>query len=190
MAGNSFGKLFTVTTFGESHGPAIGGIVDGCPPGMVLSEGDIQEELDRRKPGNNRFTSQRQESDQVKILSGTYEGITTGTPIGLLIENQDAKSKDYHSLKDVFRPSHADYTYQGKYGIRDHRGGGRASARETAIRVAAGAIAKKYLDSLGITVSGYVAQVGSIIPNKIDLQEARCNPFFSLIQPAFPIWKN
>ena len=155
MSGNSFGRIFTVTTFGESHGPALGCIVDGCPPGMELSEDDIQIDLDRRRPGRSRHTTQRDEPDQVQILSGVFEGKTTGTPIGLLIENKDQRSKDYAAIKDKFRPGHADYTYQQKYGIRDYRGGGRASARETTMRVAAGAIARKYLrERPGIDVRG------------------------------------
>ena len=145
MSGNTFGKLFTVTSFGESHGPALGCVVDGCPPGLKLSEVDMQRDLDRRKPGQSRFTTQRREDDAVKILSGVFEGKTTGTPIGLLIENTDQRPKDYTNIKDQFRPAHADYTYWKKYGFRDYRGGGRASARETAMRVAAGAIAKKYM---------------------------------------------
>ncbi|MCG8380873.1 MAG: chorismate synthase [Gammaproteobacteria bacterium] len=163
MSGNSFGQLFTVSTFGESHGPALGCIVDGCPPGMALSEADIQKDLDRRKPGTSQFTTQRREADQVKILSGVFEGKTTGTPIGLLIENTDQRSKDYSAIKDIFRPAHADYTYQKKYGIRDYRGGGRASARETAMRVAAGAIAKKYLsERYEVAIRGHLSQLGPI----------------------------
>lgn len=155
MAGNSFGQLFTVTTFGESHGIALGAIVDGCPPGLELSEEDIQPDLDRRKPGQSKYTTQRKEGDRVRILSGVFEGRTTGTPIGLLVENEDQKSKDYGAIKDIFRPAHADYTYQNKYGIRDYRGGGRSSARETTMRVAAGAIAKKYLqEQNGILIQG------------------------------------
>ena len=145
MAGNTIGQLFTVTTFGESHGPALGAIVDGCPPGIEISEKEIQVDLDRRRPGQSKYTTQRKEKDQVQILSGVFEGKTTGTSIGLLIQNEDQKSKDYEQLKDVFRPAHADFTYQMKYGLRDYRGGGRASARETAMRVAAGAIAQKIL---------------------------------------------
>ena len=145
MPGSSIGDVFRVTTFGESHGLALGCIIDGCPPGMALNERDLQGDLDRRKPGTSKYATQRQESDQVKILSGVFEGLTTGTPIGLLIENQDQKSKDYTNIKDVYRPAHADYTYAQKYGVRDYRGGGRSSARETAMRVAAGAVAKKYL---------------------------------------------
>ena len=158
MSGNTFGKLFTVTSFGESHGPALGCVVDGCPPGLPLSEGDMQRDLDRRKPGKSRFTTQRREDDAVKILSGVFEGTTTGTPIGLLIENIDQRSKDYSKIKEKIRPAHADYSYWKKYGIRDHRGGGRASARETAMRVAAGAIAKKYLNQeCGTQITGYLA---------------------------------
>ncbi len=179
MSGNSIGKLFTVTSFGESHGPALGCIVDGCPPGMALSEADLQADLDRRKPGSSRYTTQRKEGDQVKILSGVFEGLTTGTPIGMLIENQDQKSKDYSNIKDLFRPAHADYTYQQKYGIRDYRGGGRSSARETAMRVAAGAIAKKYLlESEGIRVRGYLSQLGPITADLVDWDEVGNNPFF------------
>lgn len=179
MSGNSIGKLFTVTTFGESHGPAYGCIIDGCPPGMALSEHDIQIELDKRRPGTSRFTSQRREKDEVKILSGVFEGKTTGTPIGLLIENTDARTSDYDHLKNQFRPGHADFTYQQKYGIRDHRGGGRASARETMMRVAAGAIAKKYLrEEFGIQIQGYLAQMGSIVIENKDPDEIDKNPFF------------
>ncbi|MEQ8516678.1 MAG: chorismate synthase, partial [Chromatocurvus sp.] len=157
MSGNTFGKLFTVTTFGESHGPALGCVVDGCPPGLALDSSDLQRDLDRRKPGTSRFTTQRREQDEVRILSGVFEGRTTGTPIGLLIENTDQRSRDYSNIKDTFRPAHADYTYQQKYGVRDYRGGGRSSARETAMRVAAGAIAKKYLEEhCGISVRGYL----------------------------------
>jgi chorismate synthase len=163
MPGNSFGTLFTVTTFGESHGPAIGCIVDGCPPGMELSAAYIQTDLDRRKPGMNRFVTQRRESDIVEILSGVFEGKTTGTPIALLIRNEDQRSKDYGNIADTFRPGHADYTYWQKFGIRDYRGGGRASARETAARVAAGAIAKKWLhETYGVSVHGYLMQLGEI----------------------------
>ena len=179
MSGNSFGKLFTVTTFGESHGPALGCIVDGCPPGLALTAGDIQGDLDRRKPGTSRFTTQRREEDQVEILSGVFEGVTTGTPIGLLIRNTDQKSKDYSNIKDLFRPAHADYTYTHKYGIRDYRGGGRSSARETAMRVAAGAIAKKYLsERLGIAVRGYLSQLGPIKLALLDWNAVNQNPFF------------
>lgn len=179
MSGNTFGKLFTLTTFGESHGIALGGIVDGCPPGLALTEADIQSDLERRRPGSSRYTTQRQEPDQVKILSGTFEGKTTGTPIGLLIENVDQKSKDYSKIKDLFRPGHADYTYWKKYGIRDYRGGGRSSARETAIRVAAGAIAKKYLrEQCGVTVRGYMAQMGHIHYDNFVWDDVENNPFY------------
>lgn len=179
MAGNSIGKLFKVTTFGESHGIALGCIVDGVPPGLSLNESDMQHDLDRRRPGSSRYTTQRREADQVKILSGVFEGVTTGTSIGLLIENTDQRSQDYSKIKDIFRPSHADYTYQKKYGIRDYRGGGRSSARETAMRVAAGAIAKKYLhEKLGITIRGYLAQMGDIECQLKNWQQVDQNPFF------------
>jgi len=179
MSGNSIGKLFTVTTAGESHGAALLAIVDGCPPGMRLSEADIQAELDRRRPGSSKHTTQRQEADQVEILSGVFEGATTGCPIALLIRNTDQKSKDYAAIKDLFRPSHADYSYWHKYGIRDYRGGGRSSARETAMRVAAGAIAKKYLKGQGISIRGYMSQLGPIeIPFK-SWEAVEQNPFFS-----------
>jgi chorismate synthase len=178
MSGNSIGKLFTVTRFGESHGPAIGCVVDGCPPGMPLSEEDLQVDLDRRKPGTSRFTTQRRESDTVRILSGVFEGRTTGTPIGLLIENEDQKSKDYSNIKDTFRPMHADYTYNQKFGDRDYRGGGRSSARETAMRVAAGGIAKKYLAGEGILIRGYLSQLGPIKAEKLDWSVVETNPFF------------
>jgi chorismate synthase len=179
MSGNTLGKLFTVTTFGESHGPALGCIVDGCPPGLALSESDIQGDLDRRKPGTSRYTTQRREDDQVKILSGVFEGKTTGTPIGLLIENTDQRSKDYSNIAETFRPGHADYTYHMKYGFRDYRGGGRSSARETAVRVAAGGIAKKYLqERAGIEIRGYLAQLGPIKAEKIIWEEVGNNPFF------------
>lgn len=179
MSGNSFGKLFTVTSFGESHGKAIGCIVDGCPPGIELCEEDLQIDLDRRKPGSSRFTTQRKEADEVKILSGVFEGKTTGTPIGLLIENTDQRSKDYSNILATFRPSHADYTYTQKYGVRDYRGGGRSSARETAMRVAAGAIAKKYLkQKLGLEVKGYLSQLGPIKVETIDWSIIDSNPFF------------
>ncbi len=178
MSGNSIGKLFTVTSFGESHGLAIGCIVDGCPPGLELTEEDMQVDLDRRKPGQSRFTTQRRESDTVKILSGVFEGKTTGTSIGLLIENEDQRSKDYSKIADRFRPMHADYTYQQKYGGRDYRGGGRSSARETAMRVAAGAIAKKYLATQGITVRGYLSQLGPIKAEALDWSQVEQNPFF------------
>lgn len=179
MSGNSFGVLFTVTTFGESHGPAYGCIVDGCPPGLALSEEDLQRDLDRRKPGTSRHTTQRREADLVKILSGVFEGKTTGTPIGLLIENSDQRSRDYDQILAQFRPGHADYTYQQKYGIRDHRGGGRASARETCMRVAAAGIAKKYLrERYGIAIRGYLAQLGSHRIELRDWEAADQNPFF------------
>lgn len=179
MAGNTFGQLFTVTSFGESHGLALGCIVDGCPPGIELSEADLQKDLDRRKPGQSRFTTQRREADQVKILSGVFEGKTTGTPIGLLIENTDQRSKDYSKISEQFRPAHADYTYMQKYGLRDYRGGGRSSARETAMRVAAGAIAKKaLLEGWGIEVRGYLSQLGPIAIESIDFNEIENNAFF------------
>ena len=179
MAGNSFGQLFTVTTFGESHGIALVAIVDGCPPGLELTEEDIQPDLDRRKPGQSKYTTQRKEGDRVRILSGVFEGFTTGTPIGLLVENEDQKSKDYGAIKDIFRPAHADYTYQNKYGIRDYRGGGRSSARETTMRVAAGAIAKKYLkEQSGISIQGYLSAIGHIRPEPIDLNIVNENAFF------------
>jgi chorismate synthase len=179
MSGNTFGKLFTVTTFGESHGPALGCIVDGCPPGMELSEADIQPDLERRRTGTSRFTSQRKEGDQVRILSGVFEGRTTGTAIGLLVENEDQRSRDYEKIKDRFRPGHADYTYQQKYGFRDYRGGGRSSARETVMRVAAGAIARKYLaGKLGVRIHGYLAQLGPLRLEPKEPLSAYDNPFF------------
>lgn len=179
MSGNSIGKLFTVSTAGESHGPAYVGIVDGCPPGMELSEADIQPDLDRRKPGKSRHVTQRREADEVKILSGVYEGKTTGTPIGLLIENTDQRSQDYSKIADRFRPGHADYTYQQKYGLRDPRGGGRSSARETAMRVAAGAIAKKWLRlRYGVAVRGYLAALGPLALALKDWNEVENNSFF------------
>jgi chorismate synthase len=180
MSGNTFGKLFTVTTFGESHGAALGCIIDGCPPGLALTEANLQIDLDRRKPGTSRYTTQRKEEDAVRILSGVFDGMTTGTPIGLLIENTDQRSKDYGNIKDTFRPAHADYTYTQKYGFRDYRGGGRSSARETAMRVAAGAVAKKYLlERYGVTVRGYLSQLGPIV---VDFKKWECvdqNAFFS-----------
>jgi chorismate synthase len=180
MSGNTFGTLFTVTSFGESHGPALGCVVDGCPPGMELSEADIQPELERRRTGTSRHTSQRKEPDQVRILSGVFEGRTTGTPIGLLIENEDQRSRDYDKIKDRFRPGHADYTYQQKYGFRDYRGGGRSSARETVMRVAAGAIARKYLrERLAIRIQGYLAQLGPLTLDVKSLAGVYDNPFFS-----------
>ena len=179
MSGSSFGRLFIVSTFGESHGRALGCVVDGCPPGMELSESDIQVDLDRRRPGRSRHTTQRNEPDQVQILSGVFEGKTTGTPIGLLIENADQRSRDYGDIKDKFRPGHADYTYQQKYGIRDYRGGGRSSARETSMRVAAGAIARKFLrEKLGAEIRGYLAQLGPIKLAGTDLSIVNDNPFF------------
>ena len=179
MSGNTLGKLFCVTSFGESHGPAIGCVVDGCPPGLEISEADIQGDLDRRKPGTSRHVTQRREEDKVEILSGVFEGKTTGTPIGLLIRNTDQRSKDYSKIKDSFRPGHADYTYAQKYGIRDYRGGGRSSARETAVRVAAAAIAKKWLhEKYGIVVRGYMSQLGPIeVPFK-SWEGVNANPFF------------
>ncbi|ORM71303.1 chorismate synthase [Pantoea wallisii] len=179
MAGNSIGQLFRVTTFGESHGIALGCIVDGVPPGIPLTEADIQHDLDRRRPGTSRYTTQRREPDQVKILSGVFEGVTTGTSIGLLIENTDQRSQDYGAIKDLFRPGHADYTYEQKYGLRDYRGGGRSSARETAMRVAAGAIAKKYLQMKhGVVVRGYLAQIGDVACELKDWSIVEENPFF------------
>ncbi len=179
MSGNSLGKLFVVTSFGESHGAAIGCIVDGCPPGLELNAADLQKDLDRRKPGTSRHTTQRREDDAVQILSGTFEGKTTGTPIALLIFNQDQRPKDYSNIKNQFRPGHADYTYTQKYGFRDYRGGGRSSARETAMRVAAGGIAKKYLaERCGIRIRGYLSQLGPLKPEKFDWEEVNNNPFF------------
>ncbi len=179
MSGNTIGKLFTVTTFGESHGPALGCIVDGCPPGLALSEADLQQDVDRRRTGTSQFVSQRREGDQVRILSGMFEGRTTGTPIGLLVQNTDARSRDYEKIKDRFRPGHADYTYQLKYGLRDYRGGGRSSARETVMRVAAGAIARKYLaDRLGVRIRGYLSRIGALELAATDPDFAYQNPFF------------
>ena len=187
MAGNTFGRIFTVTSFGESHGPAIGCVVDGCPPGLTLSAEDIQKDLDRRKPGTSRHVTQRQESDTVEILSGVFERKTTGTPIALLIRNEDQRSRDYGNLIDTFRPGHADYTYWQKYGIRDHRGGGRASARETAVRVAAAAIARKWLnEKYGVVIRGYLSQLG---PHELPLKtwdSVEQNPFFSADPDAVP----
>ena len=180
MSGNSIGHLFTVTSFGESHGPGIGCIVDGCPPGLELSEADIQLDLDRRKPGTSRHVTQRRESDTVEILSGVFEGRTTGTPIALLIRNEDQRSKDYGNIAETFRPGHADYTYTQKYGFRDYRGGGRSSARETAVRVAAGAIAKKWLkEKFGTLIRGYLAQLGPIVVSFKAWDGVNENPFFS-----------
>ncbi|HZF15805.1 MAG TPA: chorismate synthase [Steroidobacteraceae bacterium] len=195
MSGNTFGKLFTVTTFGESHGPAIGCVVDGCPPGLALAESDLQPDVDRRRPGTSQFTSQRREPDQVRILSGVFEGVTTGTPIGLLVDNVDQRARDYEKIKDRFRPGHADYTYQQKYGRRDYRGGGRSSARETVMRVAAGAIARKYLrERCAIEISGYLSQIGSLVLDPVDPRSAYDNPFFCPDPARVPeleqlIWK-
>tara|TARA_R110000772_G_scaffold58539_5_gene132701 strand:- start:74285 stop:75403 length:1119 start_codon:yes stop_codon:yes gene_type:complete len=179
MSGNTLGKLFTVTSFGESHGPALGCIVDGCPPGLSLTTADMQRDLDRRKPGTSRFTTQRREADEVQILSGVFDGRTTGTSIGLLIANTDQRSKDYSDIANTFRPAHADYTYQQKYGFRDYRGGGRSSARETAMRVAAGAIARKFLhERYGIVIRGYLAQLGPIRAETVQWDSVESNPFF------------
>ena len=179
MSGNSLGKLFTVTTFGESHGPALGCIIDGCPPGLELAAADIQPDVDRRRTSTSKFVSQRREGDEVRILSGVFEGRTTGAPIGILIENTDARSRDYDKIKDLFRPGHADYTYQQKYGLRDYRGGGRSSARETVMRVAAGAVARKYLATrLGIRISGYLSQIGVLRIEPVQPEFAYQNPFF------------
>lgn len=190
MASNSFGNIFRFTTWGESHGPAIGCVVDGCPAGIPLSEADIQPWLDKRKPAQSKFTTQRKEADVVKILSGVFEGKTTGTPISLIIENTDQKSKDYGDIKDKYRPAHADYTYDAKYGIRDYRGGGRSSARETAMRVAAGAIARKILKAAGISVTGYLVQVGDdrIDRANVSLKEIAKNPFWSPDKKAAVRW--
>jgi chorismate synthase len=179
MSGNSFGKLFCVTSFGESHGPALGCIVDGCPPGLSLHEDDIQKDLERRRTGRSRHTSQRREPDTVRILSGVFEGRTTGTPIGLLVDNVDQRPKDYAKIKNVYRPGHADYTYDRKYGLRDYRGGGRSSARETVMRVAAGAIARKYLaETLGVQIFGYLASLGPVELEAVDIGSVDDNPFF------------
>jgi len=179
VAGNSIGRVFTVTSFGESHGPALGCVVDGCPPGLELCEADLQVDVERRRSGLSKFTSQRREPDQVRILSGVFEGKTTGTPIGLLVENEDQRSRDYEKIKDRFRPGHADYTYQQKYGVRDYRGGGRSSARETVMRVAAGAIARKYLrERLNIGIQGYLAQMGPLVLEPKAPSTAYDNPFF------------
>src|SRR6202050_1788792 len=179
MSGNTLGRLFAVTTFGESHGPALGCIVDGCPPGLALTEADLQGDVDRRRTGTSQFVSQRRESDAVRILSGVFEGATTGTPIGLLVENSDARSRDYDKLRECFRPGHADYTYQQKYGRRDHRGGGRSSARETVMRVAAGAIARKYLaERLQVRIYGYLSQIGALKLSPLQPGAAYENPFF------------
>lgn len=187
MAGNTFGRVFTVTSFGESHGPAIGCIVDGCPAGLALTEDDIQPFLDKRKPGTSKFTSQRREADLVRILSGVFEGQTTGAPIALLIENTDAKSKDYDAIKDKFRPGHADYTYHKKYGIRDHRGGGRSSARETAMRVAAGAIAEKILQQrFDLKIKACLTQMGPVHCPPLDWAQTDENPFFCADKSKLP----
>ena len=178
MAGNSFGTLFTVSTFGESHGPALGCVVDGCPPGLPLDGALIQQDLDRRRPGQSRYTTQRRERDQVRILSGVFEGRSTGTPIGLLIENEDQRSRDYGDIKDQYRPAHADFTYDAKYGVRDYRGGGRSSARETVARVAAGAIARAYLAQHGVQIQGYLAQLGTHIPTAFEASAIEENAFF------------
>lgn len=179
MSGNSYGKLFTVTTFGESHGLGLGAIIDGCPPGIELTEADLQADLDRRKPGTSRYTTARREADQVKIMSGVFEGKTTGTPIGLVIENTDQRSKDYGNIAQSFRPGHADYTYTQKYGFRDYRGGGRSSARETAMRVAAGAIAKKYLkEKVGVEIKACVTQIADVKAEQFDWDIVETNPFF------------
>jgi chorismate synthase len=179
VAGNTFGKVFTVTSFGESHGPALGCVVDGCPPGLPLSEADLQADVERRRSGTSQYTSQRREPDTVRILSGIFQGKTTGAPIGLLIENQDQRSRDYEKIKDLFRPGHADYTYQQKYGVRDYRGGGRSSARETVMRVAAGAIARKYLqERLNVSIQGYLSQMGPLVLEPVDPPSAYTNPFF------------
>ncbi|WP_192021258.1 chorismate synthase [Shewanella sp. WPAGA9] len=179
MSGNSIGQNFVVTTFGESHGVALGCIIDGCPPGLELTVEDMQRDLDRRRPGTSRYTTARREPDEVRILSGVFEDKTTGTSIGLLIENTDQRSQDYSNIKDLFRPGHADYTYQQKYGLRDYRGGGRSSARETAMRVAAGAVAKKYLKQVhGIEINGYMSQLGPISAESVDLNEVEQNAFF------------
>ena len=179
MSGNTFGKIFSLTTYGESHGKAIGCVIDGCPPGLKLDESDIQKDLDRRKPGQSKFTTQRKEDDKVEIISGVFNGMTTGTPISLIVHNQDHKTKDYSEIKDKFRPGHADFTYQKKYGMRDYRGAGRSSARETLARVAAGAIAKKYLlKSCKMKIYAFVSQLGELTPSKFQKSEIEKNPFF------------
>ena len=187
MAGNTFGQIFTLTTFGESHGAAIGGVIDGCPPGMTLSVADLQPDLDRRKPGQSRYTTQRKEADEVEILSGVFDGVTTGTAIGLLINNTDQRSKDYSTIKDRYRPGHADYTYEKKYGLRDYRGGGRSSARETTMRVAAGAIAKKYLrQQFGVEIRACIDQIGEMEIPVTDWCAVNDNPFFVASEDAVP----
>lgn len=189
MSGNTFGALFTVTTFGESHGPAIGCVVDGCPPGMSLTEADIQPFLDKRKPGQSKYTTQRREEDKVQILSGVFDGKTTGAPIALLIQNTDQRSRDYEDIKNLFRPGHADFTYHYKYGHRDYRGGGRSSARETAARVAAGAIARLYLKRyLNLDIIGYLQQMGDLKLQFENENEINKNPFFVLIISKFKSW--
>ena len=191
MPGSSIGEMFRVATFGESHGHALGCVVDGCPPGLELVEADLQVDLDRRKPGTSKFATQRKEADAVRILSGTFEGVTTGTAIGLVIENEDQRSRDYSEIKDKFRPNHADFAYAHKYGLRDYRGGGRASARETAMRVAAGAIAKKYLKQKhGVLVRGYLAQMGDIEIETVDWQEVDNNPFFCPDRNKVPLMES
>ena len=186
MSGNTFGKLFTVTTFGESHGPALGCIIDGCPPGLSLEASDLQWDLNRRKPGQSRYTTQRKEDDEVQILSGVFEGKTTGTPIGLLVHNQDQKSKDYSKIKDLYRPAHADYTYDRKFGARDYRGGGRSSARETTMRVAAGAVAKKWLlERYGVRIRGYLSELGPLKAAAHDWDQVERNPFFVVTWRSF-----
>jgi chorismate synthase len=195
MSGNTFGTLFTVTTFGESHGVALGCVIDGCPPGLAIDESDLQRDVDRRRPGTSQFTSQRHEPDSVRILSGVFEGVTTGTPIGLLVDNVDQRARDYEKIKDRFRPGHADYTYQQKYGRRDYRGGGRSSARETVVRVAAGAIARKFLrERLGVEIHGYLSKVGKLVLDPVDPASAYDNPFFCPDPARIPeleslIWK-
>ena len=195
MSHNTFGHLFRVTTWGESHGPALGCVVDGCPPGLELSEADLQPDVDRRRTGTSHFVSQRREADQVRILSGVFEGHTTGTPIGIVIDNTDARSRDYDKMRDRFRPGHADYTYQQKYGVRDYRGGGRSSARETVMRTAAGAIARRYLAArLGVRIYGYLSQVGALTIEAVEPAFAYQNPFFCPDPKRIPeleelIWK-
>jgi chorismate synthase len=195
MSGNTFGTLFTVTTFGESHGVALGCVIDGCPPGLAIDESDLQRDVDRRRPGTSQFTSQRHEPDRVRILSGVFEGVTTGTPIGLLVDNVDQRARDYEKIKDRFRPGHADYTYQQKYGRRDYRGGGRSSARETVVRVAAGAIARKYLrERLGVEIHGYLSKIGKLVLEPVAPAAAYDNPFFCPDPARVPeleslIWK-
>ena len=191
MAGNTWGQAFTVTSFGESHGPAIGCVVDGCPPGIAIDEALLQTDLDRRKPGTSRYVTQRREGDEARIVSGVFEGVTTGTPIAVIIENTDQRSRDYSKIKDVFRPNHADYAYNQKYGFRDYRGGGRSSARETAVRVAAGAVARKMLaDRYGIDITGYVSQIGTIKLGACDPAAARTNPFFCAEPARIPELEN